>query len=386
MVGFFKRKLPLADMKFSDITGHKTTVDSLRALVDADQIPHAILIGGPEGIGKMRVARALTSYIYCQDRKGGDSCGKCPACLQNAHHNNPDVHYIFPRTGANTKSTDSFISQWNEFIDRHSFMPKEEWSRMIEAGNAVPVIYRGDAAEISRTAALSSYAYRYKTYIIWMPEKMQPQCANALLKLLEEPYPDTLFILVSNEPDKLLPTIFSRTQRFNLKPLGEREIAEVLETTGISRQEANEVAMLAEGNVLKAFDMAGQGGEIEEFSGYYIQMMRLAYSRNAASLRMMSEAIAGLGREKSARFLSYAARMTRESFIFNLKNPSLNSMTRNEANFNLKFSPFINHLNVERIMTEIQNARNDILRNGNGKLVMFDFLLRIMLLLRKQPT
>lgn len=262
-------------------------------------------------------------------------------------------------------------------------MPAEDWARTIEAGNTVPVIYRNDAAEISRTAALSSYAYRYKTYVIWLPERMQPECANALLKLLEEPYPDTLFILVSNEPAQILPTIFSRTQRINLKPLSESELSVILQKQGISASEAQDVARMAEGNVLKAMDLAGDGGELQEFSAIYIKMMRLAYSRNAAAMRMLADSIAAMGREKCGRFLVYAGRLTRESFIFNLRNPELNAMTREEAAFNSRFSPFINHSNVERIMAEIRDARNDILRNGNAKLILFDFMLKLMLLLRK---
>ncbi len=370
-------------MKFADITGHKSTIDSLRELIDTDHIPHAILLGGQEGIGKMRVARAFTSYLYCMNKENGDSCGKCPACLQNAHHNNPDVHYIFPRIGSEKKSTDVFLPQWYEFIEKHSYMPKEEWARAIEAGNTIPTIYRNDATEISRTAALSSYAYRYKTYIIWMPEKMQPQCANALLKLLEEPFPDTIFLLVSNEPDKLLPTIFSRTQRFNLKPLLDEEISSILVSEGLSLSEAREVALLSEGNMIKAYDIAGEGGEVNEFSKLYIQMMRMAYARNAAGLRMLSDAIAAMGREKAGRYLAYCARMTRESFIYNLKEPQLNAMTRGESEFSVRFSPFINYKNVERIMAETEKAHEDILRNGNGKLVIFDFMLKIMLQLRK---
>lgn len=370
-------------MKFSDITGHKTIIASLRDIVDTDHIPHAILLGGQEGIGKMRVARAFISYLYCMDRKDGDSCGKCPACLQNAHHNNPDLHYVFPRTGANSKNSDTFLPQWHEFLDNHSYMPKEEWARAIEAGNAVPVIYRNDAAEISRTAALSSFAYRYKTYVIWMPEKMQSQCANALLKLLEEPFADTLFILVSNEPDKLLPTIFSRTQRFNFKPLKEEEVCKILQSDGIPFPEAKEISVLSEGSMIKALDMAGEGGEINEFSGLYIRMMRLAYARNAAGLRMLSDAIAAMGREKNARFLAYCTRLTRENFIYNLKSPELNAMTRGEEDFSVRFSPFINHKNIERLIYEIQKAHDDILRNANARLVMFDFMLKIMILLRK---
>lgn len=370
-------------MKFADIIGHKTTIDSLREIVDTDQIPHAMLLGGQEGIGKMRLARAFVSYLYCMDRKGGDSCGKCPACLQNAHHNNPDVHYIFPRTGASSKNTDAFLPQWYEFIDKYSYMPKEEWAGAIDAGNTVPVIYRSDATEISRTAVLSSFAYKYKTYVIWMPERMQPQCANALLKLLEEPFPNTIFILVSNEPDKILPTIFSRTQRFNLKPLKDAEVADILVGEGIAYPEAQEVASLAEGNIIKAFDMTGEGGEIKEFSSIFIQMMRMAYSRNVAALRMLSDSIAAMGREKTARFLAYCARMTRESFIFNLKDPNLNALTRAEAEFNVRFSPFINHKNVERLMSETQRAHDDVLRNANARLVLFDFMLKVMMQLRK---
>lgn len=372
------------EMKFADITGHRQTIASLREAVDTDHIPHAMLLGGQEGIGKMRVARAFISYLYCMDRHDGDSCGKCPACLQNAHHNNPDVHFIFPRIGASQKNTESFLPQWNDFIDSHSYMPKEEWARAIEAGNSIPVIYRSDADDISATAALSSFAYRYKTYVIWMPEKMQPQCANALLKLLEEPFPDTIFLLVSNEPERLLPTIFSRTQRYNMKPLSENEVAEILSKEGLPLAEAQEVAALAEGCMIKAFDMAGEGGEIKEFSGLFIQMMRLAYLRNAGALRMLSDQIAAMGREKTGRFLAYCARMIRESFIYNLRNPGLNAMTRAEADFNVRFSPYINHKNVERIMAEIQRAHDDVLRNANAKLVLFDFMLKLMMQLRKK--
>lgn len=370
-------------MKFSDITGHSSAIASLRDLVDADRIPHALLIGGPSGVGKMRLARALVNYIYCQDRLNGDSCGKCPACLQNDHHNNPDVHFVMPRTGGDKKNSEMFLPQWNEFIDSHSYMPTEEWPIAIDAGNSQPIIYRNDAEEIARTAALSSYAYRYKTYVIWLPEKMNSACANALLKLLEEPYPDTLFILVSNEPDQLLPTIFSRTQRINLKPLCASEIAGQLGRFGISGQEASEVARLAEGSMLRAFDIAGAGGEIREFSGYYMQMMRMAYARQAAALRMLGDVIAATGREKNARYLGYCARMTRENFIFNLRKEELTNLTQDEVNFSIRFSPFVNYRNVESMIHEIERARIDILRNANSKLVMFDLMLRLMYLLRK---
>lgn len=370
-------------MKFSDITGHNVAIDSLRDLVDNDRIPHAILIGGPSGVGKMRLVRALLNYIYCQNRHDGDSCGRCPACLQNDHHNNPDVHFVMPRIGGDKKSTDAFLSQWNEFIDRHSYMPPEEWPILIEAGNAQPIIYRNDAEEIARTAALSSYAYRYKSYVIWLPEKMNPQCANALLKLLEEPYPDTLFILVSNEPDQLLPTIFSRTQRIYLRPLDDKDIANQLIKFGTPEQEALEIARLSEGSMLRAIDIAGEGGEIKEFSAYYMQMMRMAYAKQVAGLRMLGDAIAAMGREKNSRFLGYCARMTRENFIFNLHNLRLSNQTQEEINFSKRFSPFVNHRNVESMTNEIEKARGDILRNANAKLVMFDLMLRMMYLLRR---
>ncbi|MDE6379800.1 MAG: DNA polymerase III subunit delta, partial [Muribaculaceae bacterium] len=220
--------------------------------------------------------------------------------------------------------------------------------------------------------------------VIWLPEKMQPQCANALLKLLEEPFPDTIFVLVSNEPDRLLPTIFSRTQRFNMKPLSDSEVVDILSGEGLSPEEARELAPLSEGNLIKALDLAGEGGEIKEFSAIFIRMMRLAYSRQAGALRMLSDQIAAMGREKTGRFLAYCARMIRESFVFNLRNPELNAMTRAESDFNVRFSPFINHKNVERLMFEVQRAHDDVLRNANARLVLFDFMLKLMTLLRKK--
>ncbi|MDE6342352.1 MAG: DNA polymerase III subunit delta, partial [Muribaculaceae bacterium] len=157
----------------------------------------------------------------------------------------------------------------------------------------------------------------------------------------------------------------------------------ILQKEGITSEEAADVARMAEGNVLKAMDLAGEGGELKEFSAIYVKLMRLAYSRNAAALRMLADSIAAMGREKCGRFLIYAGRLTRESFIFNLRNPALNAMTREETDFNARFSPFINHSNVERIMSEIRDAHCDILRNGNAKLILFDFMLKLMLLLRK---
>ena len=177
-------------MRFGDVIGQEDVKKSLREMVASDRFPHAMLISGMPCLGKMMRARSLVQYIYCSDRRDGESCGKCPACLQTAALNNPDIHWVFPvvKPKGKTKavSTD-FYPEWKTMLEKHPYMELEKWNELIEAGNSRPMIYIDEANEISQSAPLSSLTYRYKTYVIWLPETMNLQTANKLLKLIEEP-------------------------------------------------------------------------------------------------------------------------------------------------------------------------------------------------------
>lgn len=373
--------LTKATMKFSDIPGHETAKAELRQMADSDRIPHALLIAGAQGVGKLALARAFVQYVYCTDRRDGQPCGRCPACLQTSSLNNPDVHWIYPVVkpkGKTSALSTDFIEEWKEMLESHPYMEPEQWGELIEAGNSRPAIYVNEAAEIARTASLSSLAYRYKTYVIWLPELMNEQTANKLLKLIEEPYEDTLFVLVSNHADRLLPTIFSRTRRLNLKPVPDSETAAWLTAThGVDPGQAVMAARLGAGSPGRALEAALNGGEQGEFGDIYRQMMRSAYTREVSRLKALSEEVAAMGREKNMRFLDYCSRMARENFIANLRQPSLNVLNDAEAQFSTRFAPFVNHRNVEVLAADTDRARRDVSRNANAKIVMFDYMLSL---------
>lgn len=377
-------------MRFSDIPGHASAKDALRALADSDRIPHAIMLAGPSGIGKMLLARTFANYVHCTDPQDGEPCGKCRACRQHASFNNPDMHFIFPIVKSEARkrllSTDE-IENWKDMLTRYPAMPPEKWLEIIEAGNSQPKIYVTDAEAIIRIESYSTFSSRYKIFLVWLPERMQPETANKLLKVIEEPTPGTIFILVSNEPDRVLPTILSRTQRFNLSPLSREDISDYLmRCYNLPDYQAWEFARLSEGRLSKADDLGGHSEEAEEFEGLFKDVMRAVYARKIMVLKNLSDSCAAFGREKLMRFLDYMSRMTRENFIYNLHLPEVSRLTRSEEEFSRRFSPFIHHSNVEEIIGQIGRASADISRNANARIVMFDLFLLLITALTRKPA
>lgn len=372
-------------MKFGDIVGHKEGIAKLVSMADMKRIPHALLLHGPTGIGKMALARAFIQYINCSNPSGGDSCGQCPNCLQTAKLNNPDIHFIYPiikRSSPSRTISSDYADEWREFISESPFMPVEGWLAKLEAGNSSPIIYKDESEEILRLSSLSSYGRGYKIFVIWQPEKMNEAAANKLLKVIEEPFRDTLFILVSNNPSELMPTIRSRLQDVAFKSLPEKDIIDFFVSRGKSPEEARSLSKIAAGNINKASELVSSEGEHSRFNSDFINVMRACYARKMVDLKNYADSFAGYGREKSLRLLDYFARMTRESFISNLKCEALEAMTVDEKKFVERFGPFINAANVEEICHEINRARNDISRNANQKIVWFDLFIELTRLIR----
>lgn len=372
-------------MKFSDIIGHNEEKRKLVAMVDSGKLPHALLLHGPSGVGKTNLARAFVQYIGCTDRRNGDSCGQCPSCLQTAKLNNPDIHYVYPvlkRANPSRSVSSDYSEEWEKFITDYPFMPPQKWLEIIDAGNSQPIIYVNESEEILRISNMSSYGDGYKIFIIWQADKMNPQAANKLLKVIEEPFSDTLFILVSNDPGELMPTIRSRLQSLELRQLSDAEIIEYLNRKGKTGEETLALAKLARGNMNRAAELIQNDGERAQFRSDFVGVMRACYARKMPELKNYADSFAKYGREKSLRLLDFFSSLIRESFISNLHCQALEAMTPDEKAFVDKFGPFINAANVEEISREIDRAHEDISRNGNQKIVWFDFMIELTRLIR----
>lgn len=374
-------------MKFSEIPAHNSVKRQLVDMVDNDKIPHALLFEGKSGIGKMMLARALAQYIHCPNRSNGDSCGICPSCLQHQSFNHIDTHFSFPVIKVKNKSgapvSDDWIDQWRQLLSDSPYMDINTWVDLLGNPNAQPLIYVEESSALIHKLNFTSHAARFKIVLMWLPERMNEPSANKLLKLLEEPHDDTLFILVSNEPTKILPTIYSRLQRIQVKRLDDNVIAQYLEQNfGVATDQAQGIARLAEGSILEATHRLSTSDESKQFLEMFISLMRFAYQKKVGELRRWSNTVAEFGREKCCRFMEYCERLTGENYIYNLRNPKLVALDNEESKFSTNFARFINERNVEQLRLLFIEGRRDIAGNANAKIVLFDIAVSIILYLK----
>ena len=378
-------------MYFRDVIGQQEVIERLVKDAQAGTVPHALLFCGPEGVGKLQTAIAFARYLLCRDKgTAADSCGKCPACVKMDKLVHPDLHFVFPvinknkNAGRSTVSDDE-ISTWRETVLEKQYFGFEEWLSAIDADNKQASIFVTESESILSKLSLKSVEGGYKIMIIWHAEKMNPQCANSLLKLLEEPPAGTIFILTTDVPEQMLETILSRTQRIDFKRIPEQEIAQRLQGPGylLDQETAQKIAHLSGGSWLKAISALRVNAESDEFFDYFTRLMRLAYGRKLKELKLWSDGIAGGGREWQKRFLAYCQRMIRENFICNFHNPDLNYMTEQERQFSVKFAPFVNENNIIGLMEVLSDAQRDIEQNVNSKMVFFDMSLKTIMLMKQ---
>lgn len=373
-------------MKFSEILGQDAVKERLRAMIDNGRLPHALLLEGPAGTGKFQMARAAVQYLHCTNRTAdGDSCGHCPSCVQHQTFNHIDTIFSFPvLASAGGKTSDEFLPLWRNFLTDSPYMDGELWQRLLGNPNGQPIIYVDESESIINKLSYSSHSADYKVVIMWLPEKMNNQCANKLLKLIEEPLPGVKMIFVANNAAEILPTIYSRMQRIEVKRLSDSQIADYLmRQHRMDPTDANAAANLASGSILAAEKGLKDDGENHEFLELFQRLMRLAYQRKVGLLKKWSVDAAGLGRETSSRFMDYCIRQLRENFIANMRMPQLNYLNREEQAFSKNFSPFINERNVEQLTEVFLKAKGDILGNGNAKIVYFDVAVKVILLLKR---
>lgn len=375
-------------MFFKDIIGQEEAKQKFILEVKEGRIPHAQLLCGPEGVGKLPLAIAYARYICCTDKGENDACGKCPSCIKFNKLVHPDLHFVYPvvkkKSGKDVVS-DDYISEWRSFILANPYFGLSHWlNPKWEPENAQALIYAKESDEIVRKLSLKSSEGGYKVMIIWLPEKMHVVCANKLLKLLEEPPEKTVFLLISEAPELILQTILSRTQRLNIRKLDESSITEALQSKfGLQQQDAENVARLSNGSFVKAMETIHLSEDNKLFFELFVNLMRLSYQRKLREMKLWSEQVAAMGRERQKNFLEYCQRMIRENFIYNFRQRDLIYMSNEEMNFSSRFAPFVNERNVMGIMNELSEAQAHVEQNVNPKMIFFDFSLKMIVLLKQ---
>ena len=373
-------------MKFSEIIGHDDLKRRLRQQIDAGRVSHAQLFTGLAGYGTLPLALAYVQYLFCPNRHAGDSCGECPSCRQIEALAHPDLHFVFPVNKREKKSgevvtSDLFIEKWREiWHEKRGVFSAEEWYERLDLGKTMKgLITAKESEEIIRKLQFKSYSSEYKAMIIWLPEAMNQEAANKILKILEEPWEKTLFILVSERPELLLQTIISRTQEVSVPRIDVATLREVAIAEGKSPEEALNMARLASGSLLELGElMRGESDEMRhQCFELFTRLMRLSYNDKHLELFEWADDMTALTREGQRQFFLHSVRLLRESYMLHAGLGKISYLWGEEAEFCAKFAPFIGNQNIEALIPEIERAMLQIAQNGAPRIVFTHFALAV---------
>ncbi len=346
---------------FDKVIGQDGVRQRLLGDLTAGRVPHALMLTGPEGSGKLALAVAFAQALLCDHPSAdGMPCGECPSCKMSARLEHPDLHFTFPIVrGSKIKEakdalSDFYIKEWRARVCESPYFNLNDWLAEMGAENQQASYFVAEADNIQRKLALKASQGGRKVMVVWLPEKMNQETANKLLKLFEEPPAGTHFLMASEEPDLVLGTILSRTQRMMVPPL--------------TREER-----------LRACPQRDERQQLD----FFVMLMRLAYQRRVKEMREWADQVAAIGREPQKSFLQFCQRQVRENFVCNFRLPELNDQSEEEAAFSRNFARFINERNVIPITEELAKAEADIAQNVNARMVFFDLALKMIVLVKQ---
>ena len=372
---------------FSEVIGQQDVIRRLVQTACEDRVPQALLFCGAPGVGKLALAMGFAAYLL------SEGTPSLPVTAPNARAmlrlwEHPDLHFTFPtikKAGSSSDYkpvSDDYAKPWHELIMRSPYFTIEQWLRQMGATTQQGIITAREGDELLRKLSLKSSLGGYKVSIIWLPERARAEFSNGILKLLEEPPQHTVFMLVSEEPNLLLDTIRSRTQRIDVKAINEAELVQALrDRRGLDDETARQTAHVAQGSWLQAMQLLSPNNENTEFFEMFQSLMRLCYTRRIGDLKAWSQQAAEMGREKEKRMLTYFIEQVRENFMYNFHIPELCYQSREEAAFSRNFARYINERNVIEISELFATAIRDIGQNANGKIVFFDMALKLIVLI-----
>ncbi len=372
-------------MLFAKVIGHAVLKAKLIGNIRESRVAHAQLFMGPRGSGNLPLALAYAQYLLCEAPEVTDSCGRCPSCSQLQKLEHPDLHLAFPIFFAEKKpkTCDHYLPQWRKAVLSEPYVDLDLWREYLDTENKQLRMGVDIAQEIQGRLSLRSFRGGYKVMLIWLPELMDTAASNKILKVLEEPEPNTVFLLVSNDSEQLLATILSRAQLVKIPALRPGEVSEVLRERfpELKEDEALTLSLRSEGDLLEAVDMAEKGEE--ELFIFFRDWLRVCFGARIADAAEFAEGFQKMGREKQKALLRYGLYLIRQCVLNWQQVPELVRTFGQEDEFVQKFSSLLNERNAEGIRSELELAHVHVERNANPKLLFMDMSYRMMGFLRK---
>lgn len=364
-------------MLFKNIVGQTPVKQRLMSMAHDGRVPHALMFTGPEGCGNLPAAFAFVQYLFCTNKLNDDACGECAACLKTAKLIHPDLHLVFPISKSkDVRTSDDLIKEFREAFLETPYLTLNDWFSSLDAENKQPIIPADEANNILKKLSYTSYEGGYKVMIIWQPEKMNTESANKLLKILEEPPEQTLFVLVCNHPEQLLATIISRVQQIPFYKIDTNDIVSALITEyGCSESAAKQAALLSDGSYREAQQMLQHtdGGYLQNFRAFMLIALKFDAPKAVAWVDENSR----IGREKQKQFLQYGLEIFRDCLMLNYGSPDLVRHSGEEMEFIKKFARFVHQRNYERLLEEFNSAFYHVERNANPKILFMDLVMKV---------
>ncbi len=365
-------------MLFKDIVGQEATKTRLLNMLQDDRVPHALMFTGPEGSGNLPAAFAFIQYLFCKQKTATDSCGVCPSCLKTAKLIHPDLHLVFPvPVSKSVRMSNDLLPEFRELFIETPYITIKDWFDSLDAENKQPIIPTDEANDILKKLSYTSYEGGYKIMMIWQPEKMNASSANKLLKILEEPPEQTLFLLVCNHPEQLLATIISRVQQIPFFTIDTNDIATGLVSEfSCSPVIAKQVALLSNGNYREAQLLLKHADGGSEYLQNFRAFMLMALKFDAPKAIQWVDDNSRIGREKQKQFLHYGLEIFRDCLMINFGSVDLVRHSGEEKEFILKFSRFVHQRNYEKLLEEFNGAYYHVERNANPKILFMDLVMK----------
>ena len=367
-------------MQFKDIVGQDAIKQRLVNSVKENRVSHAQLFLGPEGSGSLALAVAYAQFLSCENKQPDDSCGECNSCRKYQKLMHPDLHFSYPFFAKHKDDTAlTFIEQWRDAFTANPYLSLDTWRGYLDAENKQANINIAECHQIIKKLSFKPFESVYKILILWLPEYLDKE-GNALLKIIEEPQPNTLFILVAQNQDQILNTILSRTQLIKIPCLTYEEIKQYLLTEHNQTEDAAaEIAYLSNGNLTEALTMLQQDNK--GYHNLFVQWLRLCFSNKGLEVLTFVDQFAKMGRENQKNFLRYGISFIRECCLLMAGAGNLVHLPAKELETAQKMTNVLSIEKAQYISDELEKAHYHVERNANPKILFLDVSLQIIKIL-----